>query len=41
MDVKPNPWSVGHDMPHFPKKTFHTLYKQMMEEEKEKEKGIK
>jgi putative iron-sulfur cluster-binding protein len=41
MDVKLNPWSVGHDMPHFPKKTFHTLYKQMMEEEKEKVKGIK
>lgn len=33
MDIKLNPWSVGHDMPRFPKKPFHELYKQMMEEE--------
>ena len=33
MDTKLNPWSVGHDMPRFPKKPFHELYKQMMEEE--------
>ena len=33
MDIKLNPWSVGHDMPRFPKKPFHELYKQLMEEE--------
>ena len=33
MDIKLNPWSVGHDMPRFHKKPFHELYKQMMEEE--------
>ena len=33
MNIKLNPWSVGHAMPRFPKKTFHELYKQLMEEE--------
>lgn len=38
MNNKLNPWSVGHAMPHFPKKPFHELYRQAMKELEEEKK---
>ena len=32
MDIKLNPWSIGHTMPKFAKKPFHVIFKQAMEE---------
>lgn len=31
-DIKLNPWSIGHTMPHFASKPFHAIFKQAMEE---------
>lgn len=41
MDIKLNPWAVGHTMPHIPKKSFHEIYRQAMKEldEEKKKKG--
>lgn len=32
MDIKLNPWSIGHTMPKFAKKPFHVIFKHAMEE---------
>jgi len=32
MDIKLNPWSIGHTMPQFAKKPFHVIFKQAMKE---------
>ena len=31
-DIKLNPWSIGHTMPHFANKSFHAIFKQAMDE---------
>ena len=32
MDIKLNPWSIGHTMPKFAKKPFHVIFKHAMED---------